>query len=407
MRRRRSSRNSVKLKVESLAEGIRVTDEFRQSIIFPLDIKNTVTTLGNRMTLFQRSNGRWYVRFWLNGQRRMLSTGETDYDKALMTVKEIIEGAANPTRSMQSPPITFFQLADEFERYIEKRWMPKTVENDKSRLRGLRAVFGKKNVSDISRQQLMDYLEQRTEKTVVRVKAGKRYEQKINIDTVNRELTSIKLLFKFAVEKGYITENPAEKIKPFPRLPDKDGNIPTGERRPLTKDEWNRLLEASEKSKNELLTFILKIDKYSGLRKGELRRLTWDDVDFDKNVLSVRQTKNKSTIDKPMPRKLRQVLLALRDKYPFAQYVLCKPDGSPCGDWRTSFNNACKRAGLDDVCFHMLRHTCFSNLGNHGYGPFQIKAYSGHKSLKMVQRYTKISPEYVQKMANALDLDDD
>jgi len=207
--------------------------------------------------------------------------------------------------------------------------------------------------------------------------------------------------------KDHITINPAEMIKPFPRLPDRDGNIPTGERRPLTKDEWNRLVKACEKSKKKLLIFIVKVAKYSGLRKGELRRLTWDDVDFDKNVLRVRQTKNKTTFYKPMPRKLRQVLLELRDEHPFAQYVLCKPDGSPCGDWRESFNNACKRAGLDEVCFHMLRHTCFSNLGNHGYGALQLKAYSGHKSTKMVERYTKISPEYVQKMANALDLDDD
>jgi integrase len=149
------------------------------------------------------------------------------------------------------------------------------------------------------------------------------------------------------------------------------------------------------------------VAKYSGLRKTELRRLTWEDVDFLKNALRVRQTKNKTTFEKPMPKKLRQTLLVLRNRFPFARHVFCNPDSSPCGDWKKSFNNACKRAGLNDVCFYMLRHSCFSNLGNNGYGLLQLKAYTGHKSTRMVERYTKISPEYVQKMANALDLDDD
>lgn len=55
----------------------------------------------------------------------------------------------------------------------------------------------------------------------------------------------------------------------------------------------------------------------------------------------------------------------------------------------------------------MLRHSCFSKLGNKGYGTMQIMAYSGHRSEKMVRRYTHISPEFVQKMANTLDLDID
>jgi len=332
----------------------------------------------------------------------MLSTGETDYDKALLKIKEILQRAGDPKAARRQSPITFSRLAKEFEQYIEKRWMPSTVENDKSRLKNLRKEFGNKNLSEITEHQLIAYLERRKDKTVVRIKEGNRYEQKIDVSTVNRELTSIKLIFKFAVDKGYVTTNPAEMIKPFPILPNNDGIIDSNERRPLIKDELNRLLGACKVSDNPILYEIVVVAVLSGLRKGELRRLTWDDVDFERNLLRVRQSKTKTVFYKPMPDELREVLLALRGRYPHSQYVFCKADGTAYGDWRGSFKTACRCVGLQDVCFHMLRHTCFSILGENGYSALEIKAYSGHQSLSMVKRYTHISPEHVQKMANSL-----
>ncbi len=105
-----------------------------------------------------------------------------------------------------------------------------------------------------------------------------------------------------------------------------------------------------------------------------------------------------------MPDELREVLLTLRDKYPHSHLVFCESDGTTYGDWRRSFKTACRLVGLEDVCFHMLRHTCFSMLGEKGFSALEIQSYSGHKSLAMVQRYTHISPKHVQEMANTLKL---
>ena len=70
----------------------------------------------------------------------------------------------------------------------------------------------------------------------------------------------------------------------------------------------------------------------SGLRKGELQNLLWDDVDFGTGIITVRQTKTKNTFHKPMTAALRQVLLSLRNKLPHAHYVFSKPDGTAYGD---------------------------------------------------------------------------
>lgn len=402
--RRSLLKKSKRLRVDVFADRVEIYDGKERLILTGLDLVNKGITLGSTMTLCQRKNGRWYVRFWLNGQRRMLSTGEIDYDKALLKVKEILDRAEDPKASHRKPSITFSQLATEFEHHIEKRWMPSTVENDKSRLKNLRKEFGNKTLSEITEHQLIAYLERRKDKTVVRIKEGTRYEQKIDVSTVNRELTSIKLIFKFAVDKGYVTTNPAGMIKPFPILPNNDGIIDSNERRPLIKDELNRLLEACKVSDNPILYEIVVVAVLSGLRKGELRRLTWDDVDFERNLLRVRQSKTKTVFYKPMPDELREVLLALRGRYPHSQYVFCKADGTAYGDWRGSFKTVCRWVGLEDVCFHMLRHTCFSMLGDKGFNELEIKAYSGHKSTAMVRRYTHLSSKHVQEMANTLSL---
>ena len=47
--------------------------------------------LTGNVRLYQRANGRWYVRFTLSGKRRMLSTGEQDRIKALLKISEIVK----------------------------------------------------------------------------------------------------------------------------------------------------------------------------------------------------------------------------------------------------------------------------------------------------------------------------
>lgn len=357
-----------------------------------LDIGLRGATLTIDMTLYRRKNGRWYVRVWLNGQRRMLSTGETDYDKALLKTKEIVERAANP--KVTKPGVTFSKLANEFAGYVEERWAASTVYKDKSRMRKLRAAFGDKKLSEITEHSIDTYMKKRKQDVVIRLKDGERREQKTKASTVNRELALLKLLFKQAVAWKYTDANPASNVKPFPESHDYE------DRRVLGEEELKCLFEACKRSDNPILYEIVKVDVLSGLRKGELRNLLWDDVDFGTGIITVRQTKTKNTFHKPMTAALRQVLLSLRDKLPHARYVFSKLDGTAYGDWRRSFKTACKRAGLKDVCFHTLRHTCFSFLGMQGRSELEIMSFSGHKSSAMVKRYTHIPLSHVRAIAD-------
>jgi len=63
---------------------------------------------------------------------------------------------------------------------------------------------------------------------------------------------------------------------------------------------------------------------------------------------------------------------------------------------------AVKDAGIEDFRFHDLRHTSCSRLGIAGVDALQIAEHSGHKSLKMVQRYTHLNVASRAKLVNEI-----
>ena len=58
-----------------------------------------------------------------------------------------------------------------------------------------------------------------------------------------------------------------------------------------------------------------------------------------------------------------------------------------------AFNRVCKRAGLEDLRFHDLRHEATSRLFEKGLNPMQAASITGHKTLAMLKRYTHLKAE--------------
>ena len=70
---------------------------------------------------------------------------------------------------------------------------------------------------------------------------------------------------------------------------------------------------------------------------------------------------------------------------------------------KTAFNKARKKAGLEDVRFHDLRHTFASRLVQAKVPLYDVMHLTGHKSLEMVQRYSHLAPDYAEEAIKALD----
>ncbi len=97
------------------------------------------------------------------------------------------------------------------------------------------------------------------------------------------------------------------------------------------------------------------------MRLREILGLQWEDVDFRNQVITVKYTKSGKTRYVPMVETVREAL----NKENGSPYVFIDTrTGKPFNHIRRSFDNALKKAGIKDCCFHDLRHTAATLLTN-------------------------------------------
>jgi integrase len=70
---------------------------------------------------------------------------------------------------------------------------------------------------------------------------------------------------------------------------------------------------------------------------------------------------------------------------------------------KKGFDATRKRAGIEDIRFHDLRHTFASRLVQGGVPLYEVMSLTGHKSLQMVQRYAHLAPDYQERAIATLD----
>jgi len=140
---------------------------------------------------------------------------------------------------------------------------------------------------------------------------------------------------------------------------------------------------------------IVLVALNTGMRKGEIFNLKWQDVDLDLRMIHVSDSKNYEARDIPMNDILYKTLKALREKAEEGQeYVFVNPKTGRPYDLKRSFKTALKRAGIEDFTFHDLRHTFASHLVMNGVDLMTVKELLGHKDIKMTMRYSHLSPDH-------------
>jgi integrase len=197
---------------------------------------------------------------------------------------------------------------------------------------------------------------------------------------------------------------------------------------PLNAEQAKRLLEAACSNRLEAL-YVLAVT--AGLRIGELLGLKWEDIDLDAETLHVRRTRSQAkagpsftTPKNGKGRSLRltrravEVLrshkaaqnterLKLGDLWEKNDLVFCTTAGRPL-DFRNvatgSFKPLLKAAGLTDIRFHDLRHTCATLLLSRGHHPKLVQELLGHASVAMtLDRYSHVLPGMGEQTAAAME----
>jgi integrase len=142
----------------------------------------------------------------------------------------------------------------------------------------------------------------------------------------------------------------------------------------------------------------------TGIRKGELLKMGWDQVDLDGDVLLLYRGETKSGKPRTLPMlgDMRAVLLRAREdrdaNFPDCDRLFHRL-GEPIKDFRGAWESACERAGVADLNFHDLRRSGARNLSRAGIPETVIMKITGHRTRSMFDTYNVTSEEDLAEAA--------
>ena len=137
----------------------------------------------------------------------------------------------------------------------------------------------------------------------------------------------------------------------------------------------------------------------TGMRRGELRGLRWEDVDFRRRIIDVRQAADDECVMHPpksgLPRTIPMtddLFRELNNTPRLGELVLCQGSGSCLTDKMIAvqLRKACELAGVG-CTWHVLRHSFASHLSMEGVPISVVKELLGHATIGMTMRYTHLS----------------
>jgi len=333
------------------------------------------------MSLYQRGKS-WYYDFQYRGQRYSGCIGNVSKTvaKEVFAKKkaEAVEGRYELPSKKPSPRLEDF--VNEYFDYYRTNRRPRSVKRHETSWNAIQPVLGQKRLADISAFDLERYRRDRKQ-------AGK------SDVTINRELAFLRNLYSMAVTWGKATENPVKKIK-FARENNERMRI-------LTRDEEQRLLDCCTSHLKPLVTTAL----HTGFRSSELLSLTWDDVNFQRRIITVRSaySKNGESRSVPMNDTLTATLKLVRLSSSEEGSVFLSPQGTPYRNFRTAFERTINKAKINGLTFHDLRHTFASRLVMAGVDLPTVQELMGHKTIAMTLRYTHLSSGHKQHAVTVLD----
>lgn len=272
---------------------------------------------------------------------------------------------------------------------VWERYLPWAKEHKKSWIDDLRYYrkhleprFGKRSLDAISPIDI--------ERMKLELKKGiNKRGQPYAPATIKHQLVLLRRLYNLARRWNlYEGKSPLEAVE-MPRLDNQKTEF-------LKEDELSRLLETLEKWPcRESATFV-KFALFTGLRRGEIFKLTWDDVDFERGLIRLQDPKGGKTQTIPVSNEALQVLKELEVISP------CVFPGKD-GKQRTNFNGPWQRirqaAGLSDFRLHGLRHHFASALVSAGYDLLVVQKLLTHKDAKTTQRYAHLAPGALKEAA--------
>jgi integrase len=348
----------------------------------------------------------------------------TDYKIGPSTLLTVIEAREEARKFLAAitrgedptaPPPPQPDMAPTLGDFIRNTYAPWVIDNRKS---------GQETVTTINRafkSFLNVPLDQITVAKLEQWRIQQKQERRKKASSINREITAIKASINWAVNMEIINDNPMKKLK---SLPERDSkkifrylSIDERDRLMAALDEREKEMRQERESHNEWLkernfkelpphghfTDHLKpmilFSLATGIRQGSLFGLEWRDVDFSKNLLTIREDIDKSEEIRHMP--MNDTAYDVLSKWK-EQSGKIKPNslvfpspqtGKKFNTCKTAWRNLLKRANISNFRWHDMRHDFASQLVMAGVDLNTVRDLMGHADIKMTLRYAHLAPE--------------
>jgi integrase/ribosomal protein L40E len=208
--------------------------------------------------------------------------------------------------------------------------------------------------------------------------------------TIKHQLVILRRLYNLARKWGvYAGKSPIESVS-MPRIDNQKTEF-------LRDEELARLLDTLETWPFQESAAFVKFALLTGLRRGELFKLTWDDVDFERGLIRLRDPKGGKTESIPVS---KGALDTLRTLEAVSSYVFPGKDGKQRTNFNGPWQRISKAAGLpENFRFHGLRHHFASTLVSAGYDLLVVQKLLTHKDSRTTQRYAHLAPGTLKEAA--------
>jgi len=327
---------------------------------------------------------RWCYDFTFKGVRYKKAIPEARTEKEAKEVEGSVRLAVrNGTYNKPSPDVSFQDFV--MNEYLNfARLNKRSFRQDEYYAPILCEQFKGKKIKDINALDVDRFMQRRSSELT------RRGEVRSKV-TVNRELAMLSKILNLAedYELRARNTNPCHKRR--------FKGVHNRRERYITHDEESRLLNALEGCYARLKPIMI-IALYAGLRRGEIMRLEWRDVDLNANEIRIPRGTTKSGKGRVVPfgDVARKMFLELRgDRIPSGR--LFQGTGFHPASVSNDFAKVCRAVGLHDVMLHTLRHTYATRLKDAGVDPFTMKDLLGHTELRMTDHYTHATPETMRQ----------
>jgi integrase len=332
-------------------------------------------------TIYRRDGSpNWSIKFYLDGVAQRETTATADRDQALEFLRRRIDEAENGRFTPIAKRPTFDDLRT---RLLENYEFKRNKTSPSVQVNRLREFFGQLLAEDITDERIVEYSAKR-----LRI-------DRVEPATLRRELAILKRMLRLCSSR-------------LPRIPVIDmPRVDNARQGFFEKKELRRILPQVPLHARYLVLFLY----FTGWRSSEAFRLQWNDVDWEAQAVTLRDSKTREPRMFPFKYNWRVETVLRRQRAEVSRWelentCLCTSvfhwNGKPIRKLRRSWTSACRRAGLPGRYLHDFRRTAVRNLIRAGVQQSIAMKITGHKTDSIFRRYLIVDEELLAQATGAL-----